>query len=333
MKWLSLMIPGKDPQGHPIISVLAKATWSIAKGSVVISEHQVPFVKCDQFSDPLCPHLSEVLAESDVLAYKLLPDVVFRGNAFVPGGRMAHYITCSVCVGALSKEIRVFGERTLRIGLFNRISDPLPFSSVEICYKKAFGGISKTKKGIPVICAPNPIGCGFVHKDQLKGGDELKLPSQEDPETPLDFDIIACGRMESWADFPLPASLGWTRRDFYPRCTFAGAGQGMLENPPNFDFRFYQGASDGLWGKPLNGDERVVLKNLDPYAADFEFVLPGTKPVIWVNKGKGKQVLDPVLQTLVIDKKEDLLTIVYRGSAFYEGVESLGDYVIEYGVE
>ena len=343
--WQTAFLPGSMPDGTPILSLLAKGTYAIAQGSCIECEEQVPLVTEDRYADPSNPLYSEVIAETDLIFYKPSTDVVILGKAHAPRGKKAYHLDCDVVVGPLRKTVRVFGKRRAKIKAFGGVSitDPEPFEEIELGYTKAYGGTCKDKNGTIVTFFPNPIGSGFT----VKGGidddiESLPVPNIEDPLSPVTADNLVVQKFEDWPSAPKPASLGWTRRNFYPRYTWAGVLPEFLEAAqknrdemakkypelantpiPKMDFRVFQGASDGLWGKTLSGREHVVLSYLDAAVPRFEFELPGAKPRLIFDIGEGPKELEPVLQTVVIDKEKNICTMLWRGSLEYAGIEQL----------
>jgi hypothetical protein len=170
------------------------------------------------------------------------------------------------------------------------------------------------------------------------------LPNVEDPSSPVTPDNIILNKFEDWPSAPKPASLGWTRRNFYPRYTWAGVLPEYLETAqknrdeaakkypsladvkiPGIDFRVFQGASEGLWGQQLKGGEQVVLKYIDPDFQVLEFRLPLEKPVMTFDIGDGPAELKPELQTVVIDTEKKTVNMLWRGSMPYAGIEQLAN--------
>ncbi|MBD3390832.1 MAG: DUF2169 domain-containing protein [Chitinivibrionales bacterium] len=345
MNWQTRFIPGSRPDGTPVLSLLAKRTYCIAPGSVTPADKQVGLCMQDTYDDPDNPLYAEVVAENDLIAYKPSTDVVIAGSARAPGGRRAYHVDCEASVGPLRKTIRVYGNRRARLKTFGGVSieDPEPFERMSLGYRKAYGGTCRDRNGMIVSYFPNPIGIGFAVKGGIgEEADSLAVPNLEDPSSPVTGDNLVASKYEEWTSLPKPASLGWTRRNFYPRYTWAGVLPEYLEvagrnrdamagkypelavtEIPRMDYRVFQGASEGLWGEQLAGDEPVSLTYLDPYHEKFQFDLPGERPHLAFDIGDGPVELEPVLQTVVIDKEKDLLTMLWRGCMDYGGIETL----------
>jgi hypothetical protein len=103
-------------------------------------------------------------------------------------------------------------------------------------------------------------------------------------------------------------------------------------NTPRMDYRFFQGASEGLCEHALSGGEYVKLMYMDPEYPSFEFGLPGEKPAISITRGRKTDELTPALQTVLIDKEDGLLSMVWRGGVEYDGLEEFEKGVIAHNV-
>jgi len=347
MEWIHTFIPGSDPNGKPVISVIAKRTYTIAhQQKAVIAEEQQPLFDADQYAEPDNAMYSEVIAECDILAWKPTTDVVVLGKARPPKGKQAYHLDCEVEAGPYKKAVRVFGNRKVEEKAFKGLSigSPEPFTEIDLGYKNAYGGYSQSKNGTLYSYYPNPIGKGFTLKGAVEDVATIKLPNLEDTNSPLTPDNLILSKPEEWQNAPKPASVGWTRKNFYPRYTFCGvlpefldAAMANLEqmkkdNPaladtklPHMDYRFFQGASDGLWGKQLSGNETVRLKYMDAEFPSFEFQLPGDFPVMTLDIGNGPVALTPVLHTIMIEKEKNLMAMAWRGSMEYGGIEQLAE--------
>jgi hypothetical protein len=94
-------------------------------------------------------------------------------------------------------------------------------------------------------------------------------------------------------------------------------------NPlPDMDFRFFNGASQGLALPYLKGAERIRTLNLVPEGA-LEFVLPGETPRIGLDIGQGLQEPEVVLHTVMIRMEDRQADMVWRGAAPYPGPDWL----------
>lgn len=331
MDWQSALVPGKGPEGKSIISVIAKRTYEITPGNIFHATEQLPLNSADIPADPSDLYYSENLAETDLVAYKPFTDIVVLGKAYSPKGKKAFHLECEVLVGPAKKTIKVFGERKVESKLMRGLyfTDPIPFEEMDIGFSNAYGGRAKSKDGTLYPFPPNPLGKGFYLKGGFEEYSEIVVPSVEHPESPIEPENLICDKFDDWKNAPKPASFGWTKQGFFPRFTYAGvipelpgalaAGFEINPNLPKLNLRFFQGASEGLCNHVLKGDEHVKLTYLDPENPVFEFDLLGEKPAITITIGSEKCGLEPVLQTLLIFKEFNLMTMVWRGSKEVKG--------------
>src|SRR5262249_21356269 len=150
--------------------------------------------------------------------------------------------------------------------------------------------------------------------------DNLELPNLEDPQNPLVPALIATRHFIAWERQPMPQSFGWVSKIWRPRSTLAGVlpadrpveqelrkvyasavppeQKALYEQTqlPDMDFRFFNGAPEGLALPFLSGTEEVRLINLVPEGEVF-FKLPGDRPRIGLDIGKGMEEPPAILHT------------------------------------
>ncbi|MBD3242038.1 MAG: DUF2169 domain-containing protein [Chitinivibrionales bacterium] len=339
MSWTFQTIVHPKYGGELDACILMKRTYAIDNDRVVAKDAPPELVESDLYDGDNFLG-GEVLAESDLVACKEHTDVVVTGSVHAPGGRTAYHVDCGVRVGPLSKTLRAWGDRDATIGTFGSVSiaDPQPFTSMPLGYCRAYGGKARGGSGETHSYARNPIGTGYLVRGGVRRGDRIAMPNFEDPAEPVTAETLGPYKPGEWQLAPKPVSLGWTRRDFHPRYTYAGVLPAHLEaaresaaavgktathdlTVPPMDPRFYQGASEGLWGGPLAGDEPVSLRHLDPVLPHQQFALPGDRPRVDVSLA-GTRLEPPVtLQTVVIDKNTDTLSLVWRAAVALEYIE------------
>ncbi len=212
-----------DPVGAERIGMLvAKATFSLTGGSQ-------PHLDAD---------VAEPILDDDVMATDgLLPgdlvtrrdpsmEVILLGQATAPEGRPVARSTVSLAVGRFRREIAVFGERhwVRRWGRLT-ISDPDPFTSVPLCWSRAFGGRATVwldrkatiEVADPINCRgrgfdPRPLAQGLCRHLNAPDGYPVvpscrPLPNLEDPRRlichPDQQPVPAC-----WATVPRDVGVG-----------------------------------------------------------------------------------------------------------------------------
>lgn len=343
-----VVLPGQAPQGEPILSVLVKRTYDINPGGVctaALADKKL-FAADVHYDDPMN---SSVKFETDFVPYKLATDVVFHGKAYAPAGQRVTALTASLCIGQYRKDLLVLGDRVAR---FNGRKDPIftdpqPFESMDLIYERAYGGVDiYSEEKMQCIYPRNPLGRGYAVANKLRSVENLALPNIEDPRSPLIPPWLCVGDFKEWERQPKPQGFGWTAKTAPPRSTYAGVMPGdlALERElrgayatlvpparrkqyqeavsPVMDFRFFNGASEGLVLPFLTGAETVKLLNLDPLG-EMHFQLPGGRPSIGLDIGEGGQELSVVLQTVMIRTNERQVDLVWRGAMSYLGLDWL----------
>jgi hypothetical protein len=356
MTWLTHLLPGTAPDGGPVVSVLAKRTYRIRNGEVAIPDPgpAFPWQEVDDYWDTNNPAVDAVKLESELVAWKPGTDVVVVGKAHAPRGKRARFFDAGIQIGTFRKLVRVFGDRKIQLKSMGfDFTDPAPFDSMPLHYGLAFGGKHTNADGLEMTYLRNPIGKGFVVQPEAEDLAKLVLPNLENPAQLLVPQNLALKSFDRWIECPRPWALGYTGRNFHPRVTLAGFppdlapeaeigrlqtmtdSDGSSRQPPTplMNPDYYRGASEGLSLPHLRGDENVVLGYLDPDFPQFSFQLPNDRPSVYLDVGQGREWMDPVLQDVVIFKGTDQISLVWRGSCRYDGVESMANWTrVETGV-
>jgi hypothetical protein len=356
MTWITRIVPSYGPDDHPILTILAKRTYRFkhgAKAQLDTSE-PLPFFDKDEYYHPDKPFRSALKHEQELVGYKPLCDVILHACAHPPPGRHAFHLDCGIKVDQVGKLIRAFGDRKVFVkGTGLGFSDPEPYTVLRLDYGNAYGGASPSAdksdgSQSPVLYPRNPVGKGFAVGSATEIMQGLALPNLEDPENLLTPTNVQIAKFEAWRSRPEPAAFGYVPRQAYPRWQLAGmdkidwleaegARKLKVENAPEvgaghdhlpppsrlLNPEFYNGAPPGLRFPHLTGGEAVKLRYLDAEFALLEFDLPGDKPAIWIDIGRGRVFLPPVLQTVEIFSETRQCTLLWRGSARYGGPESL----------
>ncbi len=342
-----ILLPASNPEGKPVLSVIAKAAFTFAPdGKTAWSAEPPELVKADKFYDPGDPLVNACEEETNLIPWKPLSDIVVIGKAWAPRRREVVRMGVSVSVGKHRKDLVVTGDRVCH---WKPLAGPLfgeakPFVEMDLRYERAYGGVDlSTNDGqTPLMYARNPIGKGFVVKKKKELMDGMALPNIEDPNMLLTQEGIAAGEIAEWHRMPMPAGFGVFGKAWYPRCSFAGVmpadmplytqiyemAAGLVPKDqvelfkslkmPMMDFHFFNGASPGLAVPYLQGDEAVRIEGM---SADglIQFQLPGGKPAITIDFGEGARTPEVVVHTVVIRTEQRLATITWRGACEYPG--------------
>lgn len=365
MTWATRMVPGFAPDGGHILSVVAKKTYRIENGQTAVEDDESPIGlhDADLFYGPGNPAKDPVMVESDLVAYKPCVDIILVGSAHAPRGKRARFFDVGMQVGAGVRMLRVFGNRTVQVKSFGfEFTEPEPFESMPLHYGLAYGGTDPSSEPGSVCTYPrNPIGKGFVVKKELKALHGLVLPNLEDPRKILTPDTLVVGKFQDWENMPIPQAFSPLGKNCQPRMDYAGmplddrtaaewerqkqimempevgANPGSVPPPapPVLNPLFFNGAPEGQRFPFMKGDEVFRLSYMDPDFPLFEFKLPGETPVLFLEaNNEGPEQLKPVLQTVVVHKEANQVTLTWRGSAYYGGPEEMASWSgLEFGVE
>ena len=356
MSWITRLAPGHAPDGGHILSVLAKKTYTIAHQQTAVEDRGDPigFYDADVYWGGGNPATDPVMVESDMVAYKPCVDFVVVGSAHAPRGKRAKFFDVGMQIGGTTRMIRVFGNRTVQIKTFGfEFSEPESFDSMPLHYGLAYGGTdSASEPGTTCTYPRNPIGKGFIVKKDSKALHGMALPNLEDPRHVLTPENLVVGKFQDWERMPIPQAFGPMGRNFQPRMDLAGlplddrtaqewerqktiaampeVGAGPDSVPP-----LRAGAPEGQRFPFLKGDETIRLSYMDPDFPLFEFKLPYEVPTLFLDANReGPQELAAVLQTLVVHKETNQVTLLWRGSAYYGGPQEMANWSgFEFGVE
>lgn len=344
----NFILPGQSPEGEYILSVLVKRSYDIQPGKHCIrAEFDQKLIPGDVHHDD--PMNSSVKFESDFIPFKVATDVILNGRAYAPKGEPIDALTASLIVSQFQKDVRVIGDRFCYYRHFREpiFTDPLPFTTMEICYERAYGGVDiYSDSKVPCAYPRNHLGRGFIIGKSKKAIDKLALPNIEDPEDLLTPARLSTGEVKNWERQPMPQGFGWFTKAWYPRATFAGVMPAdrpveqelrkvySLAVPPeqrelyeqtklpDMDFRFFNGASLGLSLPFLSGNEEIQLINLSQ-EGEIMFQLPGEKPYIEIDFGMGIKEPAVVLHTVMIRMDDRQLDLVWRAATPYPGPDWL----------
>lgn len=208
-----------------------------------------------------------------------------------------------------------------------------------------------------VTCPQNPVGKGFAIHNLPETIDGLELPLIEDPARPIRPEDIPreLSTMMEEAAVLLPAGVGFFPKYWWPRTMKSGVmprdkeasqhavdqqivkldpakpeEKAQLDSLVDFEVplmkpEYHSGAMPGLQVEKLVGDEDVVLTNLDPQGTTM-FKLPGDYPHVTLDRGRGKEPVLVRLDTLVIDREGEQVTMLWRGALPFGGLAEFETY-------
>lgn len=255
---------------------------------------------------------SSLRVASEAFPAKETTDIALNGHACAPA-RAVEALDVVLQVGAISKVVRVFGDRAWESTLgLKRPSRPKPFVRLPLVYERAFGGWDMTAKD-PTQHGyepRNPAGTGFAIENKGARFTELSLPNLEDPRQLI----------SSPSDRPAPTGFGFIAPSWAPRRALAGTYDERWQKerfpflPADFDHRFFQSAHPDLIApKPLLGGEPVRLVNLHP-EGELSFRLPRRDLEIRVILDGHDSYRVPVLETVLFEPDEGRLCCTWKAT-------------------
>ncbi|MGL1900526.1 MAG: DUF2169 domain-containing protein [Fibrobacterales bacterium] len=339
--WQTTLIPGYKPDGTPILSVLAKETYRYTNGTMaeVDTDAPIELYEEDSYYGEGDPTKDPLKHESDLVAFKPSTDVIFIGKAECPNGKKARFFDLTVAVNELFKTVRVIGNRTALVtpsGL--TFSEPELFESMPLHFGLAYGGSdSESDPEYDYVYAPNPIGKGYIIKNNPLVLHGLELPNLEDPHHLLTPDSLVLKNHERWKTMPVPCALGYRSKHGIDRMMLIQKGvepgrEGDADIKGYVHPSFYNGASMEMTLPLLQGGERITMMYMDPEHPKFHFQLPAEQPMLWLNTGIGIREAKATLQTVEVYKPTNQVTLLWRGEFVYPGPEAFGSFTaLEYG--
>ncbi len=234
-------------------------------------------------------------------------ELLVSGSCFSANGEAIEANKVSVSLGAISKELYVFGDRhwIKGLGVSWGLSNPVPFTEMPISYSNAFGGKDY---------APNPLG---------KGLDEIE--SETGPFNPLPNIEYANQLVGSPNDKPQPASLNRTDMMCAQRMSNAGTyDQKYIEkrmpdfpDDLNYDY-FNDAAKDQQINNYFNGDEQYEIRNMNPNHPLIKGEIPSVYGRAFVNHEINGEIefkeITTSLDTVWFFPSTELGVLIYRGT-------------------
>lgn len=243
-------------------------------------------------------------ATLDAAMPKMSGEFVMTGRCHAPGSTPVTLMPVRVKVGELEKTLTVAGDRHwTRVRDDWNMSEPVPFTELELSYTNAFGGAG---------FARNPLGKGMP-------------PGQEGEPCPLPNVFASSMPVVSVEDRPEPAGfapidMAWPQR-------FEKAGtydeQWRQTRFPGFaadmDWRIFNTAPPDQWLPGfLRGDEPVEIDGMHPLDPNQRTALPGYAARCFITEHtSGQQVFREVpmrAETLWLFPNAEHMALIFRGT-------------------
>lgn len=262
----------------------------------------------------------------DEIMPKARSEVLLSGSAYAPGGKPVTELAVSLRLGALSKQLRVLGDRSWVNSLLPGylVSDPLPFTEMPLSYERAYGGPGHSG---------NPRGRGYTGNrwSSLIGANQGVLPNVEYPRMPV----------ESPARAYVPAGFGPLALDCSPRKEKLGSyGQQWLEQDapglaPDMDPLAMNRAPADQWlADGLAGGEAYCLEHLHPARPRIEGRLPRFQVRAFVQRVGGSALEEVAMRpdTVWFFPAQEIGVLIYHGQTGIEDpdAQDVGAVMIAY---
>jgi hypothetical protein len=242
----------RDNDGAEIWIVVVRATFSFnSAGLVTLADSQQDVCLSPMyFGEPGC---SSLHYDTDLVRTKSGTDIIVHATAHAPGAKPVSYLDVGWTVGAVTKQLRVYGDRVWE----NRLSglapsDPTPFASLPIRYERAWGG------PLPRSDVRDPFNPAGIGRDASPGKPVPNCTFLDNP--------IRSPHHEG-----LPAGFGPIAYHWQPRAKLAGTYDEAWKTtrqplvPVDFQDAYLRCApADQQVNGFLVGGEEVTLRNLTP---------------------------------------------------------------------
>ncbi|NIM98423.1 MAG: DUF2169 domain-containing protein [candidate division Zixibacteria bacterium] len=234
-------------------------------------------------------------------------EVLVIGRCFAPGGKPVPACEVRLQMGLVDKTLYVFGDRFWRRkgGILKTISDPLPFTEMDISYENAFGGPDYKK---------NPLGKGHAPVKSDTGETVHPLPNIEDPRDLID----SPKNMPDPAGFA-PIDLTWPQRmdkvGTYDQKWLEELFPGLAAD---MDPTYFNTAPEDQWMDAFfKGDELFEIKGMHPGKIVLQARLPGIKSRCFMNQknqeGEAFKEIKTSLDTVWLFPHAEKGIILWRG--------------------
>jgi uncharacterized protein YjbI with pentapeptide repeats len=276
-----------------------KATFEIPRDGLCTLAAEQAFVTGDVHWDDDVER--SVRYDSDLALVKPQGEMWISGAVRSP--EPIRELSCCARVGAIDTRFALVGDRWWRAD--GGMTDPVPFTEMELSWERAFGG--------PAFTA-NPAGRGAA-ADPHDADGRVALPNIEHPDRLI----------RSTGARPEPAGAWPVPRSWPERTRLMGTYDAVYARTrwpyfaEDFSWRYFQAAREGhriagYW----RGDEEIELTNLHPAHRVARARLPGFKPRAFLHEHERSQgplrEIGLVLDTIAIDAGEGRAFAIWRGS-------------------
>ena len=140
------------------LTLIVKGTFELVADNLAkVAEEQLYPTGDELYADD-DEGTGSVRYESDFAYYKPRADLLLVGKCYAPHGKPIPACRANFQVGSKKKSLGIFGNRYWK-GISRTISEPEPFTEIDLCYENSFGG-----EGYKL----NPVGKGYQEQSTRK---------------------------------------------------------------------------------------------------------------------------------------------------------------------
>ncbi len=296
------------------LTLIVKGTFSLKPDDVAAldEETEQPPVTGDAFYDDEPENGCRY--ETDFVHFKPRTDLLLAGTCHAPGGQPAPACRVSFGIDDRVKSLAIFGDRVwIESGSTPRPSDPVPFTTMPIDYRHAFGGAGFDH---------NPLGKGNAAVTGPDGRTHWPLPNVTDPRQAVGLP----------GQTSRPAGFGPLGRMWPQRRANMGTYDEAWQNerwpwyPADFDWAHFNAAPAGQQVEGyLRGDEALYFENLHAAHPEYRSRLPGQRVRCFLHEDYKDQALvrevPMKVDTLWVDMDAEQVVLVWRGLANVQSEE------------
>lgn len=270
-------------------SVLARATFTFAKGRPELTEEQVWKI-CKE------PTLTEHgMMEMDQVLRKGGVDLFLFGTVTAPARTTA--MRMGLDVGSFRRQAIVIGDRVWRKSGGKLVpTPPAPFKSMPLVLERAFGG--KTQwDGLEVQHPDNAKGLGYYNTEQEAAG--RPLPNIEEADALI----------QNWSDRPSPAGFGFCPMQSYLRLS-EGLKLDDKGNPLELTPRLFNAAFPKMVAPAVEPGDFVKIKGMA--LRPIELAIPDLPLKLRLRFGAESFEQKPIVEQVGIEVDHQRMFVTYR---------------------
>ncbi|HEY6529650.1 MAG TPA: DUF2169 domain-containing protein [Cellvibrionaceae bacterium] len=253
-----------NEEGQDTLYVVAKAHFNMAAPLSLCDEQTPPLMEDVYYGEP---GISSLKYPGDFHPGKAATDIFMLGHACSPDKKPVYYLDANLTLGPYKKTVRVWGNRTWQGGV---LSAPQPFTHMPVIYENAYGGQHLHAGEVIAGEERNPIGCGFLGRQDVSVFDGQRAPNLDDPYNPL----------RQLGERPEPSSFGPRAPAWLPRRGFAGTYDDAWQQtrapflPQDYSPQFMNSAHPDLVCKEfLGGGLEAKITGMHPLG-ELQFHIP-----------------------------------------------------------